>query len=148
MAWTEGPDGRVLAMVADTWDIDKCEMTWRGIRAWPVLARTFVGLSSRPSAGDPCVACTHKEVCWFVLKTISGGSVRGTYSQGGLVVWPQNHWRRFEWFGLKTTGGGCVCGTLLAEEVSAQTDGTWRHRRDCVDARLPVRRRGGRQIKM
>ena len=32
-------------------------------------------------------------------------------------------------------------------EVLVRTDGTWRHRGDRVEARLPVRRRGGRRIK-
>ena len=63
----------------------------------------------------------------FVLKTIGAvfGGLSSKPSDAGLQVWALKLGRRFR------------CGT----------DGTWRHRGVRVEAKLPVRRRGGRRMK-
>ena len=63
----------------------------------------------------------------FVLKTIGAvfGGLSSKPSDAGLRVWALKPGRRFR------------CGT----------DGTWRHRGVRVEAKLPVRRRGGRRMK-
>jgi hypothetical protein len=74
--------------------------------------------SSKPSAGFG----------GFVLKTIGAGLVvwASKPSVTGLRVWASKPGQRFR--------GG--------------TDGTWWHQGVRVEAKLPVRRRGGRRMKM
>jgi len=122
-AWIEGPDRRVASHVADTWHIDKREDMWsdRVDRVKMASVEVERGAQRTWQFGRSRTAVTSvgPGLMVWASKPLADG----------LRVWASKSGRRFR-------GQGC------------QKDGTWRHRGGCVDARLPMRRRGGRRIKV
>jgi hypothetical protein len=80
----------------------------------------------------------HRGFGGFVLKTIGGGRVWNTLLASGLVVWASK----------PPVAGLWVWALKPGRRFRDETDDTWRHRGVRVDAKLPVKRRGGRRIKM
>jgi hypothetical protein len=70
-------------------------------------------------------------------------------SNGGKSVWSTLLAERFDGLGLKTIKGRFTgLGSKLGWRFRGGTDDTWHHRGVRVEAKLLVRRRGGRQINV
>jgi hypothetical protein len=80
----------------------------------------------------------HRGFGGFVLKTIGGGRVWSTLLASGLVVCASK----------PSVAGLRVRASKPGRMFRGGTDGTWRHRGVRVEVKLPVRRRGGRRIKL
>jgi hypothetical protein len=73
-----------------------------------------------------------------VTRVEAGDAYGVRYSRAGLLVWT-----------LKPSVMGLrVWTSKLGRRFRGGTDGTWRHQGVRVEAKQPVRRRGGRQMKM
>ena len=104
------------AVVADTWDIDKCGDTWSD----HVERVKTAGVQVERAAHEDLVSGRSKTA----VTRVGGGRVRGTLLAA-----------RFGGLGLKTIGGGFhrVWASKPGQRFRCGTDGTWRHRGDCVE---------------
>jgi hypothetical protein len=69
---------------------------------------------------------------------MAGDAYEVRYSRSGSMVWVSK----------PSDAGLRVWASKPGRRFRGGTDGTWRHRGGRVEAKLPVRRRGGRRIKM
>jgi hypothetical protein len=69
---------------------------------------------------------------------MAGDAYGVRYSRSGLMVWASK----------PSEAGLRVWASKPGRRFRGGTDGTWRHRGGRVEAKLPVRRRGGHRIKM
>jgi hypothetical protein len=69
---------------------------------------------------------------------MAGDMYEVRYSRSGLMVWASK----------PSEAGLRVWASKPGRRFRGGTDGTWRHRGVRVETKLPVRRRGGRQINM
>jgi hypothetical protein len=118
------------AAVANIWDIDKRKCTWEW-PCWPsqdggCASRAGLrGLGGRPveDSSDTCRA--------------AGDAYGVCYSWAGLVVWTSK----------PSVAGLRVWTSKPGRRFRGGTDDTWRHRGVRVEAKLLMRRRGGRRMK-
>jgi hypothetical protein len=119
------------AAVAGIWDIDKRKYTWE----WPCWPSQDRGRASRAGlrglGGWPVE--DDSDTC-----RAAGDAYGVRYSRAGLVVWASK----------PLVAGLRVWASKPGRRFRGGTDGTWRHRGVHVEAKLLMRRRGGRRMKM